>query len=979
MRTASIEKHTVGNALVLHARERISPEAQSLALAVDEDADNDIVVLDLHDDLPVGIWESVAGALHRQRRGIRLVICGAGQDTTVLAGQWLSDRLGRPVIAPYGHMIRGAHGGLFVHAAEGSGWVRYSPGRPPAWEAKRYPTPAWDGAAADFLPTSAVGAVEPLPGGVWIRDTRDQPAIGDHWQRLAAALPCQPQALTIVLGCPGTPPLALDDVARFWRDLGEEGRSRARFVHYGPVQLPEGEPLGQALADLLEAPIVCFTGVPVGRPERPRIHTVTEDGDLGWQVFARELGYTPRVRSTMPARTPKILSYRAPLMLGDPAGPLIYRYAEDAVVEIIQSGLWIRGPVAPRHAERVRARAADPSLHAVVVEDTDPSRVVRLRELAEDLVARLDPPTRSRSAMQLATAVVRTGQRAQAAAGGVVADGSTFRFSKADLALDQIPTPPAAGIEVAAAGSLEVAVPAGLASDELESDRHAAPAVVLGAASRGKAGGSLAAAEPAVPERRVRDSPPSRPGPQQDRSVSVPLWDEASSDVVIPRFDPHPTRLPTRPSGSRSGQASSPGERVITPEVAVRVLEALDQAGGRPVAESVSRSASTVDGSGSVLLEDPPATDYVPAHAGPSRVGPSELTGRGSSDLGSSDLGRFGGAGSRPAELSFDPSDLGRSGSAPSSPALGYSGTVGLGPPLNPPAPTVPGQRDSGPSEPVRFESGKPEDGPAVLPLAATPRHLRFQTTPESDARGLPTPVGLAEERAWLRSTFSREYDAAASSVSRVLSEHPGFQAGPDTMVDAVAVRLYLSALGVGLDAALRDGAIGPQVPFARCVASGLGRLPSHRGATVLSAELSDADLREIRDRGVLTDWGFTSALTEPPPGLPGNVDILIWSMTARRTRLLEPDDDHRADGRVLFLPGTSFKVLDAAEPGSETRGHLLLRELSTDEPDRGHVPFDDLALSSLRRSVEQWARSTSQPALGPAATHRFTTVPGLY
>ncbi|BCJ52690.1 hypothetical protein Asp14428_41650 [Actinoplanes sp. NBRC 14428] len=278
--TVTIGKHTVGNALVLHARERISPEAQSLALSVAADGENEIVVLDLHDDLPVTIWDAVAGALQRRKRaGIRLVVCGVRQDTSVLAGQWLADRLGRPVLAPYGHVIRGSSGTLFVHAAEGSGWVRHSPARPPQWEAKRYPRPAWDGAAADFLPTSAYGAVEPLPAGMWIRDTRDEAAVREHWQWLASSVPCQPEAFTVVLGCPGTPALALDDVARFWRTLGDAGREHARFVPYGPVQVPEGETVGQALADLLEAPVVCFTGVPVGKPERPRIHTVAPRGD----------------------------------------------------------------------------------------------------------------------------------------------------------------------------------------------------------------------------------------------------------------------------------------------------------------------------------------------------------------------------------------------------------------------------------------------------------------------------------------------------------------------------------------------------------------------------------------------------------------------------------------------------------------------------------------------------------------------------
>ncbi|MGA5300910.1 hypothetical protein ACPCHT_13335 [Nucisporomicrobium flavum] len=843
--TVTIGKHTVGNALVLHARERISSEAQSLALAVAHDADNEIVVLDLHDDLPVGIWESVAGALHRRRRGgIRLVVCGARQDTSVLAGQWLSDRLGRPVVAPYGHLIRGASGALFVHATEGSGWVRYQPGRPPHWEAKRYPRPDWDAAAAEFLPTSAHGAVEPLPAGVWIRDGRDEAAVRAHWQLLASSVPCQPQAFTVVLGCPGTPPLPLDDVARFWRGIGDEGRDRARFVQYGPVQLPEGEVLGQALADLLERPIACFTGVPVGKPERPRIHTVAEDGALGWQVLVRELGYRPRAGANAAAPLPQILSYRAPLMLGEAAGPRVYRYADDAVVEIVQSGLWLRAATAPRYADRIRARVADPRHPALIVDDAEPARVARLRELAEDLAARLDPPTRDRCTLHLASALVPVAPRV-APATGELTDGLTYRFSAADLALDEAlatVAPPAA-----------VAPPA----EEVTGLTVPAPEVkTLGSGSRGRAGGSLQpAAAPAAPQ--ASDLPVSLPPPPgAGRTAEVPLWEESVAPVS-------PAVVTTAPVRSRHEAAPAPAS-----------IEADENALPLRVAPTAHRPQQ---------------------HSEPSLLPPET------------------------AERVL-----------------------------------------------VALDRVRPH-GP-----------MSFQVDPDPDAQGLPTPAGLAEERAWLRSTLTREFDAAASSVSRLLSEYPGFQADPDTMVDAVAVRLYLSAVGDGLDEALREGDVGPQVPFARCVAAGLRRLPSHRGATSLVSDLTAEEVARIRDRGVLTDWGFTHALTEPPLNLPGELDVLIWSMTARRTRLLEPEDDRRAESRVVFLPGTSFKVLDAVLPGPGVRGRLLLRELAADEPDRGRVPFDDLALNSLSRAMEQVGSAGSFSRIGPAAATRFGTVPGL-
>ncbi|WP_067495039.1 hypothetical protein [Actinoplanes sp. TFC3] len=801
--TAAIGRHTVGNALVLHAREKISSEAQTLALSVVEDDENDIVVLDLHDDLPVGIWESVASALPRRRRGIRLVVCGAVQDTSVLAGQWLSDRLGRSVVAPYGQLIRGTSGGLFVHATAGSGWVRYHRGRAPSWEAKRYPQPVWDSAATEDMPTSANGMVEPLPGGAWIRDTRDDAALSEHWQWLASAVPCQFEAFTVVLGCPGTPPLALDDVARFWRELADEGRRHARFIQYGPVQLPEGESLGQALADLLRQPVVCFTGVPVGHPSRPRMHTVAPDGRLGWQVYARELGYSPRPRPTAPAELPRVVSYQAPDILGHEIAPLVFRYADDAVVEVLQSGLWVRPQDAPSHADRIRARAADPAVHAVVVEDALPAHTSRLRELADDLVARLDNATRERSSLQLASAVVVT-SRVSAPAGGALPDGMTVRYTAAELELDKVLAPdgpPAPPVEV-----VGLAVPA-----------------VLGAASPGRAEGSLEVAGDA--------GLPSRAG-------------------TTPKITPADIDAPE-----------------LRPETAVRLLAAVAEA---------TQSMPTI-----------PAARAARA---------------------------FAAAGSAPRHLS-----------------------------------------------------------------AEQPRSLRFQDAPEPESIGIADRAALVQERVWMRDALGREFDQAASSVSRILSEYPGFEAGADTMADAVAVRLYLSEVGDGVDKALRAGGYGPQVPFARCVSGGLVRLPSHRGATMQVAALSAEELRRIREQRVLRERGFTHALIDPPTGLPGDVDVLIWSMSGRRTRLLEPDGAHHAESRVVFLPGTDFKVLEASAAQATGRGLLLLRELAADESAADRVPFDDLALGALHRAIEQARTSGRATSVGQAAADRFLAVPGLW
>ncbi|MEU7172158.1 hypothetical protein ABZ949_11830 [Micromonospora tulbaghiae] len=810
-----ITRHTVGNALVLHASERISTEARTVALSVDRDPDNDIVILDLQHELPFDIWDTVATELRRQRlrRGIRLVVCGARPETGALAGQWLSDRLGRPVIAPFGRMIPGAAGLLFVHATDLGGWVCYRRGHTPVWQSKRYPVPAWDGAAVDHLTISSTCAAEPLPGGVWLRESRDEAAVAVHGSHLTSTMPCLPDAMPVLVGCPGTAPLRLDDIARFWRGLVPEGREHARFVQYGPVALPDGEPFGQALADLLRCPVRVFTGVPSGRPDGPAMFTVDADGRPGWQVFAEELAYRPRETLGAKAVTPRILRHRAPPELGEPVGPRVYQYAHDAVVEVIPSGLWLRAPEPPRHADRIRAVPMDPNLFRLVVDDPAPAAAERHRELAGDLAARLDPATRRRAAVQ-PSSVVAPGRPGLSARG---IEAGTYRHTTAHAA-GLLPAP-----------SVPAPVP------------ETVPVTVAG--------------PPAPPTDEVR-----------------------AGGVAVPAVPPDPAP----PDGA------------------------------------------ALQGAGLEVVGLPWAGTDV---AGPQGAGPvvAGLDGAGLDATG--------------------PDAAVPDAAVPAGPVLGGGAGWATSPTM-----TLPVHR------------------PAPAPV-------RFQRTPGDDARGVRPGPDLDEERTWFRRAFRREIAAVSADVADVLAAHPALAGGADATECATAVRLYLSAAGDGLDQALRSAEPGGHVPFARCVSAGVRRLPVHRGVAYAGAELTTADLRRIAQRRVLTDWGFTNALAEPPADLPGAVEVLIWSATARRTAAFETGDGVPA--RVLFLPGTAFTVLQVQEPEAGAPARLLLRELAVEEPPvDGRVRFDALALAALRQHL---ARRTGPGTPVPAAAaRRFLGVPGL-
>ncbi|GAB2688259.1 hypothetical protein GCM10027271_59260 [Saccharopolyspora gloriosae] len=921
-----LTKHTVGNALVVCAQRRMTTEAQEMALAVAPDTEHEMVVVDLPSDLPISTWDSVAALLPKRRRGVRLVVGGRSREATALAGQWLSERLGRTVVAPDGVIFRGTGGTLFVHAGKGSGWVRFRPGKAPEWEAKRFPRPLWDSSLVEAWPTSAVGVAEPVPGGVWIHPTVRDAAFSGHWERLASGMPCQQEVLTVVLGCPGAPALSLDDVVRFWRRLDTSVRARVRFVQYGPVHLPEGDTLGQALADLLQTRVACYAGMPVGSPHAPDIYTMCADGNLGWHAFAREIGYVPRGHAAH-GETPALLSHRAPFEGLEVLSPAVYWYTPDAVVEVVQSGLWVRPPQDAQNAAAVRAAPVDPEVNVLAFDATDERVAARMRLLAEDVLARLDPATRVRCRLVAASELGRGAERVAGAARGELGAGpgqASARTALAEAATDFV-TP----ISGSQPPPVAAPPPAGLPPISVP-----APDFVAASAMTSRSGGGPG---PAPGGGHV-------PGPVPERGAP------AKGAVPEPGF-PAPAAAPTPDPAPVAG---------LIPDLAPAAVPIPDPALAAAPAPDPGPAAT-------------PIPDLAPAAAPPPAPEPAPVPGAAAV---SGVPAAAPGAPVRPAssdadQVSVMPLRL------ESSPA----------PEIGPP-PEVPGAPEPAATTEAPEPEAAPEPPSPDTDRSAPPAKPRPQPVPEAAASALLPAQGITEERTWLRRTLSREFDAMAHSVSRILSEHPGFQGDPrssaDVLTDTVAVRLYLTERGEAIDRSLRTAANGPHVPFARCVVSGLSKLPSHRGATVFSASPTPEQWELYRQRRLVTEWGFTHALTEPSADQEGEIDVLVWSMTARRTKLLELDDADRADDRVVFVPGTSFKVLEATEStADEPRRRILLRELASSEVDeQGRVAerasLDELATTSLRRCVERWGNARPSGAVGESARGRFGALPGL-
>ncbi|WP_370948053.1 hypothetical protein AB5J62_10790 [Amycolatopsis sp. cg5] len=287
--------------------------------------------------------------------------------TTPEVARWLADRLGCTVVAPDGPVLPTSDGGLFV---SGVGWTRYRPGQEASWAGRRFPCPDWDSHVEMGAGPAAV--VEPLPAGVWIRPHGPEEWLTPGRARLLRMVPYRPDVVTVVLGKEGTDELRLDEVERFWQALPESDRPKVRFVGYGPVALPPETTLGQALAELLDAEVCCYLGMPVGATD---VFTVRADRSHGWKTFARQAIYRP-------GATPVVSAYQAPADEFPEIAPAVYRCAPDAVVEVVPAGLWVR-PDQVDDAAAVRSRPIDPDRRLVLYE-------AGLRHLAEEVLGRFD-------------------------------------------------------------------------------------------------------------------------------------------------------------------------------------------------------------------------------------------------------------------------------------------------------------------------------------------------------------------------------------------------------------------------------------------------------------------------------------------------------------------------------------------------------------------------------------------------------------
>lgn len=286
------------------------------------------------------------------------------------------------------------------------------------------------------------------------------------------------------------------------------------------------------------------------------------------------------------------------------------------------------------------------------------------------------------------------------------------------------------------------------------------------------------------------------------------------------------------------------------------------------------------------------------------------------------------------------------------------------------------------PVAPAEAPDLPPPPRPETEPYAAPDRVPDTRPpAPRSDydRQWLADRVSTPAERQAFRISLGWRYDAATRSVARLLAEHPGLRGAGEAdealMTDLAAVRVFTARDQAEFVESIRSGGRERDRALAVCAAGGLRRLPVLQGVVVRGGPAAPAAADAYRVGQDLTEAAPLIALDDIEAQVPGAVEILIWSATARRLSGFA-DDRHSAE--VAFLPGTVFRALAVDPPSYETPGgrRVLLTEVPPGRSGPGHTEWAGRVLARLEEAAA--ARAALVPlADAPSEPGRFVALPG--
>ncbi|MFJ5990286.1 hypothetical protein [Lentzea sp. NPDC092896] len=252
-------------------------------------------------------------------------------------------------------------------------------------------------------------------------------------------------------------------------------------------------------------------------------------------------------------------------------------------------------------------------------------------------------------------------------------------------------------------------------------------------------------------------------------------------------------------------------------------------------------------------------------------------------------------------------------------------------------------------SAPVRFRV----DGPLPLqPLAM------WEIPPENNGERETVSVdhnSSDAERDTVRRALGERYGVHAATVVRLLSQRPDAEEDPaafEAMVtDLTALLACVSQDEEMVVETLRMGRLGRLRPYVACIVSGLNRLPVHNGIAAVWGMSGPTGPRRYRHGEVLVEHGLLDAVANPSQRIEGVTEYLIWSVTGR---VVEVTDRVAVstEERVLFAPGTPFRVLAVAEAEGDHPQQVLLQEISGPAAEQEIAGMRPSVLSQLERAA---------------------------
>lgn len=237
--------------------------------------------------------------------------------------------------------------------------------------------------------------------------------------------------------------------------------------------------------------------------------------------------------------------------------------------------------------------------------------------------------------------------------------------------------------------------------------------------------------------------------------------------------------------------------------------------------------------------------------------------------------------------------------------------------PTPPPRPPV--AEEEAPSAAAEEEAPVPisVDGPLSLPPAPV-----WGEQPGDEV--VPTDHRSTEaERDALRRMLGERYGQHAAVACRHIVSRPDDPEAFEAVVtDLAAVSACLQQDEEILVEAMRSGKLGRLWPYAASVVSGLRRLPAHQGVTVCWGEE-----HRYRTGDVLVEHGLLSSVAGPVVPVDGRVEFLLWSVTGRRVSVVDSFGT-LVQERVVFAPGTAFKVLAVVEAEESAPMQVMAQEV---------------------------------------------------